>query len=184
LNKSDLIEALVLLQGVVEREFGQHRVQSLRQLDVLEQVLASDWDDFGQDIFARLIEAGHPVYAFDFSTKNAIQEYQYITRGGQRLKVLSSRASDSDYWRDVGTIQAYWLASLDVVSTSPRFNLYGERWPIFNYPQFFPPAKFVHRRPAASAARSTPSSPTASSSAAAPCATRCSGPACTCTASR
>ncbi|MFH1808745.1 MAG: sugar phosphate nucleotidyltransferase [Pseudomonadota bacterium] len=119
----------------------------LFNFDVLEQVLSSDWADFGQDVFARLVEAGHPVYGFDFSTRNAIQEYQYITRGGQRLKVLSSRASDSDYWRDVGTIPAYWLASLDVVSTSPRFNLYGERWPIFTCPQFFPPAKFVHESP-------------------------------------
>ncbi len=119
----------------------------LFKFEVLAEVLASDWDDFGHDIFGRLIDARQPVYGFDFSAKNAIQEYQYLTRAGQRLKVLSSRASDSDYWRDIGTVPGYWHASLDVVSTSPRFNLYGEKWPIFSCPQTFPPAKFVHEVP-------------------------------------
>ena len=51
---------------------------------------------------------------------------------------------DSGYWRDVGTLDSYWQANIDLVSAKPPFSLYGERWPFFRCPTFFPPAKFVH----------------------------------------
>jgi glucose-1-phosphate adenylyltransferase len=47
------------------------------------------------------------------------------------------------YWRDVGTLEAYYEANMDVVSISPVFNLYDEAWPIRTHQRQYPPAKFV-----------------------------------------
>jgi glucose-1-phosphate adenylyltransferase len=47
------------------------------------------------------------------------------------------------YWRDVGTLDAYWEANLDLVAVDPLFNLYDQEWPIRTYQGQFPPAKFV-----------------------------------------
>ncbi len=64
-----------------------------------------------------------------------------------RQKELVPRSSDSDYWRDVGTLEQYWLANLDLVQPRPKFNVYGEHFPLFAAPGHFPPAKFVHEMP-------------------------------------
>ena len=66
-----------------------------------------------------------------------------VSRGDQRIKTLGL-IEDAGYWRDVGTLDSYWQANLDLVAVKPPFSLYGERWPIFRSPTFFPPAKFVH----------------------------------------
>ena len=50
---------------------------------------------------------------------------------------------ESKYWRDVGTIDAYWEANMDLVSVDPQFNLYDDNWPMRTYQGQFPPAKFV-----------------------------------------
>ena len=47
------------------------------------------------------------------------------------------------YWRDVGTLDAYWEANMDLVSVDPLFNLYDRNWPIRTYQGQYPPAKFV-----------------------------------------
>jgi glucose-1-phosphate adenylyltransferase len=54
---------------------------------------------------------------------------------------------DRGYWRDVGTLDAYHDAHMDLVSVHPVFNLYNRRWPILTTPTLFPPAKFVHDEP-------------------------------------
>lgn len=77
--------------------------------------------DFGRNIIPRMIDK-HRVYAFKFqdANKKAIQ-----------------------YWRDIGTLDAYWEANMDLVSVDPQFNLYDAEWPIRTYQGQFPPAKFV-----------------------------------------
>jgi glucose-1-phosphate adenylyltransferase len=119
----------------------------LFESECLPECLRHHLDDFGRDIIPSMVRSGQPVYAFDFTENNRIEEYEYVTRDGQRTRQLVSRSSDSDYWRDVGTIESFWLANLDLVATRPKFNLYGERWPLFNNPSHFPPAKFVHDGP-------------------------------------
>jgi glucose-1-phosphate adenylyltransferase len=47
------------------------------------------------------------------------------------------------YWRDVGTIDAYWEANMELVELTPELNLYDEQWPIWTYQAQLPPAKFV-----------------------------------------
>ncbi|SFP70828.1 glucose-1-phosphate adenylyltransferase [Nitrosomonas cryotolerans] len=68
-----------------------------------------------------------------------------------RYRVFAHRFSDScvnmvsgtPYWRDVGTIDAYWEANLDLTTVTPELNLYDEDWPIWTYQEQLPPAKFV-----------------------------------------
>jgi glucose-1-phosphate adenylyltransferase len=59
-------------------------------------------------------------------------------------KVPGSTERDEDYWRDVGTLDAYFEAQMDLVSVHPVFNLYNYEWPIYTTTGFLPPAKFVH----------------------------------------
>jgi len=54
---------------------------------------------------------------------------------------------ENAYWRDVGTIDAYYEANMDLVSVSPVFNLYDKGWPLATWQQQYPPAKFVFADP-------------------------------------
>jgi len=77
--------------------------------------------DFGRDLLPRLIDRAR-VFAFSFIDENK---------------------KESKYWRDVGTIDAYWAANMDLVSINPVFNLYDHDWPIRTAPAMHPPPKFV-----------------------------------------
>lgn len=59
-------------------------------------------------------------------------------------EVPGQEEPERGYWRDVGTLDAYYEASMDLIATSPIFNLYNEEWPIFTWHFPWPPAKFVH----------------------------------------
>jgi glucose-1-phosphate adenylyltransferase len=100
--------------------------EALVRAVVADEAQDDSTHDFGRDILPRMLEGGR-LYAYDFST-NAVPG----TREGER-----------GYWRDIGSIDAYWRASQDLVSVSPAFSLYNPAWPIYSayYPS--PPAKFV-----------------------------------------
>jgi glucose-1-phosphate adenylyltransferase len=57
--------------------------------------------------------------------------------------VKASRESEA-YWRDAGTIDAYWEANIDLTSILPGLDMYDHEWPIWTYAEITPPAKFVH----------------------------------------
>ena len=82
--------------------------------------------DFGKDLIPRAVSEDQ-AFAHPFSM-SAIANPPY------------SRA----YWRDVGTVEAYWAANLDLASTTPELNMYDRDWPIWTYQEQLPPAKFVH----------------------------------------
>ncbi|MBK8594698.1 MAG: glucose-1-phosphate adenylyltransferase [Holophagales bacterium] len=115
--------------------------------EVLRKGLDNDHLDFGKDIIPLLLRQGTPVFAYDFTSRNIIPEWEFLKHEGVRRKELVPRASDADYWRDVGTLEQYWLANLDLVQPRPKFNVYGEHFPLFAAPGHFPPAKFVHEMP-------------------------------------
>lgn len=112
--------------------------------DKLGQYLGDGMDDFGRNVIPAMVERGERVFAFDFTRQNQISENEWIQKDGVRIKRVVECATDSTYWRDVGTLNAFWEANLDLVAAAPSINLYGELWPIYNCPQHFPPAKFVH----------------------------------------
>ena len=88
--------------------------------------------DFGKSIITHMVsETDLPVYVYDF-TQNDVPGQVESERG---------------YWRDVGTIHAYWDTSMELVSVTPAFDLYNQRWPIRTHYHHFPPAKFVHNDP-------------------------------------
>jgi glucose-1-phosphate adenylyltransferase len=85
--------------------------------------------DFGHDILPRMVTDGQDVYVYDFA-KNIVPGEEERTHG---------------YWRDVGSIEAYWEAQMDLIAIHPLFNLYNDRWPIRTGLTHDPPAKFVFR---------------------------------------
>ncbi len=82
--------------------------------------------DFGKDIIPRMVKAGDAA-AHPFE-----------------LSCVGGKPGLPPYWRDVGTIDAYWDANIDLTATDPLLNLYDTDWPIWTYQMQLPPAKFVH----------------------------------------
>jgi glucose-1-phosphate adenylyltransferase len=105
------------------------------QKDVLLRELQEDENledsrhDFGHDILPRLVKKGAGIHAYDFAT-NVVPGEEGHNRG---------------YWRDIGTIDAYWQAQMDLIEIHPQFNLYNFRWPLRTGATHDPPAKFVFR---------------------------------------
>ena len=99
--------------------------------DYLYELLAQDLadetseHDFGKNIIPRLVREdkvlAHPLN---------LSSVPYATR-------------DRPYWRDVGTVDAFWAANLDLASDMPELNIYDREWPIWTYQEQLPPAKFV-----------------------------------------
>ncbi|HEV3181615.1 MAG TPA: glucose-1-phosphate adenylyltransferase [Steroidobacteraceae bacterium] len=95
---------------------------------LLEMVLAADaanessGHDFGKNVLPEAIDANRQVFAYPFQD-------------------VKTRAQS--YWRDVGTIDAYYDANLELVHVRPELNIYDEDWPIWTYQVQQPPAKFV-----------------------------------------
>jgi glucose-1-phosphate adenylyltransferase len=82
--------------------------------------------DMGGSIVPMLVERGQ-AEVYDFSLN----------------EVPGATPRDKGYWRDVGTLDAYYDAHMDLISIQPIFNLYNMEWPILSYPDPLPPAKFV-----------------------------------------
>ena len=78
--------------------------------------------DFGKNIIPEMIEQGARVFAYPFKDENK---------------------KEVSYWRDVGTIDSYYEANMDLTAVNPLFNLYDNDWPIRTHREQFPPAKFV-----------------------------------------
>jgi glucose-1-phosphate adenylyltransferase len=94
---------------------------------LIESTLADAEDpgsrhDFGRNVIPRLIDKGRRVYSYSFVDENK---------------------KEAKYWRDIGTIDAFYEANMDLVSVSPIFNLYDNDWPLRTYQRQYPPAKFV-----------------------------------------
>jgi glucose-1-phosphate adenylyltransferase len=82
--------------------------------------------DFGKDIIPYIVQHGSAV-AHHFSRS-------CVRTSGQA----------ASYWRDVGTLDAYWAANLDLTDIVPQLDLYDRNWPIWTFAEISPPAKFVH----------------------------------------
>lgn len=96
--------------------------------DVLENELQEDaknkksTHDFGKDIIPQMLSKNRKVFVYNFQNDNKLK---------------------APYWRDIGTIDAYYEANMDLVQVDPIFNLYDKDWPIRTYQEQFPPAKTV-----------------------------------------
>jgi glucose-1-phosphate adenylyltransferase len=93
--------------------------------DIIHELKAdagtSSTHDFGRNILPEMMKSGR-IFAYEFIDKNK---------------------KEAKYWRDVGELDAYWEASMDLVAVDPHFNLYDSEWPMRTHQGQYPPAKFV-----------------------------------------
>ena len=100
--------------------------------DLLRDLLIRDAEDtnsshdFGNDIIPQIVKNGKAV-AHKFADS-----------------CVTSGLEDEPYWRDVGTIDAFWQANIDLTDFVPKLDLYDNSWPIWTYAEILPPAKFIH----------------------------------------
>jgi len=108
--------------GVCLASMGNYIFDTEYLLELLEKDANTEGSDhdFGKDIIPSIIDSGD-VYAFRFR----------------------DQAGNQAYWRDVGTLDAFWEANMELVSPTPSLNLYDHQWPIWTYQTQLPPAKFV-----------------------------------------
>ncbi len=98
----------------------------LREIVSLDAQDESSDHDMGGDIIPALVDAGE-ARVYDFSSN----------------EVPGQSEREHGYWRDVGTLDAYYAANMDLISVDPVFDLYNDAWPIYTYQPPLPPAKFV-----------------------------------------
>jgi len=138
IDETDLITAFVekpadppAMPGDPDRALASMGIYVFN-LDFLQEQLkrdAADPDsthDFGRDVIPYLVEHGR-AFAHSFDRSCVISETQTVR-----------------YWRDVGTIKAYWEANIDLTDFTPELDLYDRDWPIWTYSELTPPAKFIH----------------------------------------
>jgi glucose-1-phosphate adenylyltransferase len=110
--------------------------------DVLERVLVEDGltensrHDFGRDIIPRLVAEGARVFVYDFASNHVPGEPE----------------GAEPYWRDVGTIESYFDANMDLRARLPALDLYNRQWRIRSAQRDYPPARFVRASETAAAA--------------------------------
>jgi glucose-1-phosphate adenylyltransferase len=96
--------------------------------DLLQKDMADDSSthDFGFDLIPHIVKHGKAV-AHKFADS-----------------CVTSGLETEPYWRDVGTIDAFWQANIDLTDFVPKLDLYDQSWPIWTYAEIVPPAKFIH----------------------------------------
>lgn len=100
--------------------------------DLLRDLLIRDAEDpnsshdFGNDIIPQIVKNGKAV------------AHRYAD------SCVTSGLEQEPYWRDVGTIDAFWQANIDLTDFVPKLDLYDNAWPIWTYAEIVPPAKFIH----------------------------------------
>lgn len=98
----------------------------LRDLLLADAEDTSSRHDFGHDIIPAIVKGGR-AFAHRFSES-----------------CVMSGLETEPYWRDVGTIDAFWQANIDLTEFIPALDLYDNAWPIWTYAELSPPAKFIH----------------------------------------
>lgn len=98
----------------------------LRDLLVRDMADDNSSHDFGNDLIPEIVRNGKAMaHSFNDSC-------------------VTSGLEDEPYWRDVGTIDAFWQANIDLTDFVPKLDLYDNSWPIWTYSELVPPAKFIH----------------------------------------
>ena len=115
-------------QDVALCSMGIYVFETKFLIDLLKDDAAdqSSSHDFGKDIVPHIVKNGKAV-AHHFSQS-----------------CVRSTGEAGHYWRDVGTVDAYWAANIDLTDVVPDLDLYDRAWPIWTYGEITPPAKFVH----------------------------------------
>ncbi|MFN3607074.1 MAG: sugar phosphate nucleotidyltransferase, partial [Cypionkella sp.] len=98
----------------------------LRDLLIRDMADDNSSHDFGNDLIPEIVKNGKAV-AHRFADS-----------------CVTSGLEQEPYWRDVGTIDAFWQANIDLTDFVPKLDIYDQSWPIWTYAEILPPAKFIH----------------------------------------
>jgi glucose-1-phosphate adenylyltransferase len=118
------------MPGRPDRALASMGIYSFDEAFLYEQLIRDAEDggsghDFGKDLIPRLVGCGLPVHAHYFRDS------------------CINMSNGTPYWRDVGTLDAYWEANMELTRVVPDLNLYDDDWPIWTHQEQQPPAKFV-----------------------------------------
>jgi glucose-1-phosphate adenylyltransferase len=94
---------------------------SLKDLLIHDAEISTSSHDFGKDIIPYAIHKKYEIYAYRFVDRNGVQRY----------------------WQDVGTVDSFYEANMDLVSPIPKLNLYNKEWPVYTHARQLPPVKFA-----------------------------------------
>lgn len=120
---------------------------------LLDLLRTDDRPDFGKHILPSIFKS-HLVMAYPFRRENRIKDIVYfIDEDGVRRERTVENIQDSGYWRDVGNLDSYWNANMDLTGVSPYFNMYGRHWPIRTFQRQYPPVKTVFAQESTSGER-------------------------------
>jgi len=115
------------IPGKPDKIYGSMGIYVFNQSVLMQELLQDAKNnksshDFGKDIIPQMLKKGMKIVAFDFRDKNKNEEY----------------------WRDIGTIDAYYEANMELIEVNPTFNLYDQEWPLRTFQEQYPPVKTVH----------------------------------------
>jgi glucose-1-phosphate adenylyltransferase len=115
------------IPGKPDKIFGSMGIYVFNQAVLIQELLedaknSKSSHDFGKDIIPQMLKKGMKVVAYDFRNKDNSEEY----------------------WRDIGTIDAYYEANMELIQVNPTFNLYDQEWLIRTFQEQYPPVKTVH----------------------------------------
>ncbi len=107
---------------------GNYIFPTKKLIEVLQEAKKSHADlDFGKHVIPMMLEKGDRIFAYNFNDN----------------VIPGMRSEERGYWRDVGTLDSYYEANMDLVKVSPQLNLYNYKWPILTNQGNLPPAKTV-----------------------------------------
>lgn len=115
------------IPGKADKIYGSMGIYVFRQSVLMQELLEDAKNhksshDFGKDIIPQMLKKGMKIIAYDFRKEN----------------------KEEEYWRDIGTIDAYYEANMELIQVNPTFNLYDQEWPLRTFQEQYPPVKTVH----------------------------------------
>ncbi|MFA6129555.1 MAG: glucose-1-phosphate adenylyltransferase [Candidatus Omnitrophota bacterium] len=115
------------IPGKPDQIYGSMGIYVFKQSVLMQELLEDAKNnksshDFGKDIIPQMLKRGMKIVAYNFRDKD----------------------KNEGYWRDIGTIDAYYEANMELIQVNPTFNLYDQEWPIRTFQEQYPPVKTVH----------------------------------------
>jgi len=131
------------IPGEKERVLASMGIYLFKAEVLLDLLNKDDRSDFGKDILPDILDT-HNVMAYSYRRENKIRDVLvYVDQEGSLKESALQVVRDSGYWRDVGDLDSYWNANMDLTGVDPYFNMYGRHWPIRTYQRQYPPVKTV-----------------------------------------
>ena len=115
------------IPGKPNKIYGSMGIYVFNQSVLMQELLEDAQNhksshDFGKDIIPQMLKQGMKIIAYDFRNKD----------------------NEEEYWRDIGTIDAYYEANMELIQVNPTFNLYDQEWLVRTFQEQYPPVKTVH----------------------------------------